>query len=268
MKDKLSMVGSWHARLPVLSRGHHRYLGDDPLSLVVSHNLHRRHLTESQRAVVAARLADLKRGANQRSQGLPIGRAADLLNVGERTVARAREALSRGVPDLLSTVERGEVAVSAAANICGMSEAEQREMVASAPETKKGPTKNRRRRAKAGGPRKEHAASVGDMVPAVEAERLRAELAAAVERQRELEEELETARATVSGAASVDVGRAPTDTDIPVFLDRRPMSQQDQLAFDSVMAAWENSAARAALLKASPLVQERFLAALRAELTP
>ena len=102
--------------------------------------------------MVAARLADLKRGANRDSQGLPIDRAADLLNVGERTVARAREVLSRGVPDLLSAVERGEVAVSAAANICGMSEAEQREMVASVPDTRtgdaEGPTKNRRKRAK------------------------------------------------------------------------------------------------------------------------
>ena len=251
------------------------YVGDDALSFVVSRNLHRRHLTESQRAMVAARLADLKRGANQHSQGLPIGRAADLLNVGERTVARAREVLSRGVPDLLSAVERGEVAVSAAANICGMSEAEQREMVASVPDTRtgdaEGPTRIAAsgRKREAAGPGKEHAASVGDMVPAVEAERLRAELAAATERLRHVEHELETARAIASSPPAVDeLVKGPTDLDIPPFLDRRPLSSpDDQLAFDAIMAAWADATAlRAALVGASPVVCERYIAVLRAEL--
>jgi ParB-like chromosome segregation protein Spo0J len=250
------------------------YVGDDALSFVVSRNLHRRHLTESQRAMVAARLADLKRGANQHSQGLPIGRAADLLNVGERTVARARKVLSRGVPDLLSAVERGEVAVSAATNICGMSEAKQREMVASVPDTRtpdaEGPTKNRRKRAKreAGGPGKEHAASVGDMVPAAEAERLRGELATVTERLRRVEQELENERVMASRAPAVDASmKAPTDLDIPPFLDRRPLLPDDQLAFDAIKAAWANSTAlRATLVGASTVVRERFIAVLRADI--
>ena len=41
--------------IPVYSE----YTGDDPLGYVVRHNLNRRHLSESQRAVIAARLANM-----------------------------------------------------------------------------------------------------------------------------------------------------------------------------------------------------------------
>jgi hypothetical protein len=43
--------------------------------------------------------------------------AATLLNVGERTVRRAREVIEHGEPELLYAVERGEVAMSTAAEI-------------------------------------------------------------------------------------------------------------------------------------------------------
>jgi ParB-like chromosome segregation protein Spo0J len=107
------------------------YTGDDPVSYVVSLNLRRRHLNESQRALVAAKLATLRDG--QRAdlvEGLPIGRASGMLNVGERTVARAREVLEHGAPELVSAVEHGKVSVSAAADVARQDVDEQREIVA------------------------------------------------------------------------------------------------------------------------------------------
>jgi ParB-like chromosome segregation protein Spo0J len=106
------------------------YQGDDPIGYVVSLNLRRRHLSESQRAMVAAKLARLRDG--QRAdlvEGVPIGRASALLNVGERTVARAR-VQERGTAELVSVVERGAISVSAAADVATLPVQEQREVIA------------------------------------------------------------------------------------------------------------------------------------------
>jgi ParB-like chromosome segregation protein Spo0J len=107
------------------------YTGDDPVAYVVSLNLRRRHLSESQRAMVAGRLATLRDG--QRAdlvEGLPIGRASELLNVGERSVARARQVQEHGSPELIHAVEQGTVSVSAAADVATLPAQEQREIVA------------------------------------------------------------------------------------------------------------------------------------------
>jgi hypothetical protein len=105
------------------------YNGRDPLGYVVSLNLKRRHLNESQRAMVAARIATLRLGGNQHSEGLPIGRASELLNVSKRTTHRAREVLDDGGPELAEAVDRGEVAVSLAEQIAQLPKEEQREVL-------------------------------------------------------------------------------------------------------------------------------------------
>lgn len=92
------------------------------VAFVVSLNLHRRHLTESQRAMVAAKLANMPHGGAFRSANLQIektsqAQAADLLQVSPRSIANARVVYTGGSHDLVDAVERGEVAVSAAAQV-------------------------------------------------------------------------------------------------------------------------------------------------------
>lgn len=96
----------------------------DPYQWVISRNLHRRHLTESQRASVAAKLVNAKLGDNQHTkEGLQICRpttveqAAEMLQVSPRSVHNAKSVLEHGSPELIAAVERGEFAVSRAATV-------------------------------------------------------------------------------------------------------------------------------------------------------
>lgn len=86
-------------------------------SLVISLNLRRRHLDESQRAMVAARLANLPLGSNQHAQICAPSQdsAAEMLNVSRRTVQHARAVLEHGAPELATAVDSGVIAVSSAA---------------------------------------------------------------------------------------------------------------------------------------------------------
>lgn len=113
------------------------YSGDDPLGFVISHNLTRRHLSESQRAMVAAKLAKLPRGGDRRSDqsanlhpGPTAAEAGAMLNVSERTVKTARQVQEHGTPELVQAVETGKVSVSAAAVIAKQDQDTQRRLVA------------------------------------------------------------------------------------------------------------------------------------------
>jgi ParB family chromosome partitioning protein len=94
------------------------YKGSDPLGYVLSANLHRRHLKESQRAVIAANLVTTKLGDNQhiKREGRPIdlATAAKMLNVSEKSVKRAKKILENGDPALVQAVKDGKLRVSAA----------------------------------------------------------------------------------------------------------------------------------------------------------
>lgn len=109
------------------------YDGTDPVGYVVSLNLRRRHLDESQRGMVAGKIATLKDGQRQVGKFADVATqsdAAKMLNVSERTVRSAREVLDEGAPELVSAVESGAVSVSAAADVACMPRERQREIVA------------------------------------------------------------------------------------------------------------------------------------------
>lgn len=91
------------------------YEGDDPAAFVLSKNLARRHLSASQRAMVAARIAELPRGRPGRSAFMPVSQpeAASALHVSERSVRKARRVI-REAPELADQVDRGEITVGAA----------------------------------------------------------------------------------------------------------------------------------------------------------
>ena len=68
--------------------------------------------------MVAGKIAKLQHGGDRSSGQLAAcptqEQAAEMLNVGERSVRRAREVLDDGVSELAEKVERGEISVSAA----------------------------------------------------------------------------------------------------------------------------------------------------------
>ena len=105
------------------------YGGDEPLSYVISQNIVRRHLNESQRAILGAKIANYPSGGNQHNVGnrrVSKWKAAKLLNVSERSIASAKRLLSEGVPELIDSVQTGNLAVSRAEKYTHLGKAEQR----------------------------------------------------------------------------------------------------------------------------------------------
>jgi hypothetical protein len=113
------------------------------LDFVVSLNLHRRHLNETQRAMVAARLKpSFEKAAKERllagkeldpshncGQGKTADLAGKLLNVSKGSVERATRVIAKGCPELIALVDRSELPVSKAATLVTLPHSNQRDIL-------------------------------------------------------------------------------------------------------------------------------------------
>jgi N6-adenosine-specific RNA methylase IME4 len=91
--------------------------GDDPLGFVLSLNLHRRHLSEAQRAMVAAEIATLGRGAPKKSaawRNISQPEAAKRLNVSGRGLQRAAVIRTYAIPELAAAVRENRIPLAVA----------------------------------------------------------------------------------------------------------------------------------------------------------
>ncbi len=120
----------------------------DPVAFVLSVNLHRRHLDESQRAMAAARArallsqppepdpqlvieaANLPATAEPPRPPMTYSDATSMLHVSERSVRHAKLVLATGIPELAQRVDAGQTAVSAAAAVATLPAGQQIEVVA------------------------------------------------------------------------------------------------------------------------------------------
>lgn len=115
------------------------YDGADPIGYAVSVNLTRRHMDEGQRALVATRLALLARGqTRQLADQRTTSDVAKLLNVGERTIERARAVQRHAEPEVVQAVERGDLSLGRAAEIAKLDKERQLEQVKEAKAAKRG----------------------------------------------------------------------------------------------------------------------------------
>jgi len=109
----------------------------DPLAFVISKNIRRRHLNESQRAMVAVKLANLpahRPAQANKLENLPTSQpqAAEQLNISDRLVRSAKVVQEHGAPELVRAVEQGRLKVSAAAQAARLDLNKQREIAAEA----------------------------------------------------------------------------------------------------------------------------------------
>jgi ParB-like chromosome segregation protein Spo0J len=112
------------------------FVGTDPAAFVVSENLVRRHLTESQRAMVGAQLSVLKQGRPlnncRRDDNYSIDQteAAKMVGVSRSSVVKASRVKREGVPALVQKVVAGDITLYEARKIAKLGAPAQAKIVA------------------------------------------------------------------------------------------------------------------------------------------
>ncbi len=93
---------------------------EDVVSYVLSLNLHRRHLTDGQRAMVASKVATMKQGERvdvKPSANLRNVDAAKMLGVSTRSVETAKQIVKRGAPEVVAAVNSGDMSLHEASKV-------------------------------------------------------------------------------------------------------------------------------------------------------
>ena len=102
---------------------------DSIAQAVISINLHRRHLSESQRALIGANLSNSSVGTNQHTAGaVSQQKVAEELGISVDSVLRGKKVLKNGIPELVEAVSSGRINISAAAKLAELAKADQAQL--------------------------------------------------------------------------------------------------------------------------------------------
>lgn len=124
---------------------------DDPVAYVLSLNLHRRHLSPTQLAMVGGRARDLydkqakERKKRKGADSVPVSvpeqkgdardKAGKAVGVGGSLIDRATKVLEKGTPELIAAVDEDRISVSNAAKLADEDAETQRDISAKAKKT-------------------------------------------------------------------------------------------------------------------------------------
>ena len=114
----------------------------EAIAFAISANIRRRHLDESQRAMIGAQLVEFMEAAKLPADSTAAAgdrasnagnqekiksreKAAEALNVSGRSIQDAIKVRTNGAPELISAVNAGQVSISAAAQVASLSKDEQ-----------------------------------------------------------------------------------------------------------------------------------------------
>lgn len=117
---------------------------EDLPGFIISMNMHRRHLNESQRAMLGAKIIEVYEAEAKKRKGKRTDLAADLstgkkhrssedaakvVKTSPRSVESAKKVMKRGTPELVGAVESGKIPVSAAEKIADEPPEEQKRLL-------------------------------------------------------------------------------------------------------------------------------------------